>query len=335
MRVALLTPQGQGQLGMSFASGLSRDGHDVHLVGGGALTGGSRELILARQLRFDRALSAALRRPIERRLANLVPEVTIVVKGRFLSGRDVEALRRASGGLVVNYFPDNPFYADFSDPAVIDALRSYDSVFIWSRELVKALRAEGVSGASYLPFGYDDELYGEGQRDQPAWWDIAFVGQWSELRERHIRSLAGLRVVVAGPNWKRRLRSDAARWCTVLSGTPHGRAAAAVYRRSTVGLNILHPQNTNAHNMRTWELPSTGTPCVMTASAFHTHLFGDTGVLAFDGPGDIRDAAECLLRDVSARHAVAAAGEAAVRSGTYRSRMRELLASLDGAATTA
>lgn len=333
MRVALLTPEGEGQLGVSFASALSREGHDAHVVAAGALTGGSRELILARRLKLDRRLSAALRRPIDRRLARLSPEATIVVKGRFLSSGDVEALRRASGGLVVNYFPDNPFYPEFYERAVIEALASYDSIFIWSRHLVERLRHKGMRRTVYLPFGYDDELYHPCKGDERRDWDVGFVGQWSALRERHVRSLAGLRVVVAGPGWAGRLGPDVANWCTVLSGTPHGRQAAGVYRRSKVGLNILHPQNANAHNMRTWELPATGTAAAMTASECHADLFGAAGVVTFEGPGDVREAVESLLGSESARQAVAAAGEAAVRPATYRARMKKLVGSLDGGAT--
>jgi len=51
----------------------------------------------------------------------------------------------------------------------------------------------------------------------------------------------------------------------------------------------------------------------------------------FDGPGDVRAAVEGLLGDASRRDAVAAAGEAAVRHGTYRARMTDLVESLAGA----
>ena len=331
MRIAVLTPAGEGQLGVSFAAALSHEGHDAEVVAAAQLTGGSRPLVLARRVRLDGALSATLRRPIERRLAELRPDVTLVVKGRFLGARDVEALRRVSGGRIVNYFPDNPFYPEFYEDAVMGALAAYDATFIWSRDLVARLRAAGVSRCRYLPFGYDDRVYGRSESDQPRAWQVGFVGQWSELRERHVRALAGLRVGLAGPGWSSRLGADAADWCTVVPGSPHGPAAADVLRRSAVGLNILHPQNVGAHNMRTWEAPSTGRACAMTASAFHDDLFGEEGIAAFDGPGDVRAAVERLLEDDSVRARVAAAGEAAVRPGTYRARMREMLAILEGA----
>lgn len=329
MRIAVLTPEGEGQLGVSFARALSLEGHEAPVIAAGTLTAGSRELILARRLGLERALSPALRRPIERRLTELAPQVTLVVKGRFLSARDVEVLRRASGGLVVNYFPDNPFFPQLYERPVIDALRAYDAVFIWSRDLAERLGRIGVRCARYLPFGYDEELYGRARSDGRAEYDVAFVGQWSLLRERHIRALSGLRVVVAGPGWGGRMAPEMG-WCTVVRGMPHGHKAACVYSRSQIGLNVLHPQNANAHNMRTWELPATGAPCAMTASACHTRLFGTTGVSGFDGPATVRDAVETLLGDESARKTAAATAHAAVRHGTYRARMRELLSSLVG-----
>jgi len=331
MRIAVLTPDGEGQLGVSFARALSLEGHEAPVIEAGALTAGSRELIVARRLKAERALSAALRRPIERKLAELAPQVTLVVKGRFLSAADVEALRRASGGLVVNYFPDNPFFPDLYERPVVDALRAYDAVFIWSQDLAERLARIGVRSAHYLPFGYDEELYRPARPVGDAEYDVAFVGQWSALRERHIRALAGLRVVVAGPGWERRIAPHA-EWCTVVPGMPHGRQAADVYDRCNVGLNVLHPQNAHAHNMRTWELPATGAPCAMTASDCHERLFGTTGISAFDGPERVRGAVEALLEDESARRSMAEAGHAAVRHGTYRARMRDLLSIVDGVA---
>lgn len=331
MKAAVLSPAGEGQLGVSFARALSREGHDSELIAAGPLTGGSRELIAARRLRLERVVSAVRLRPVERRLHQLRPDVTIVIKGRFLGRGDVERLRRASRGAVVNYFPDNPFSPEYHERAVVAALPAYDRVFTWSDELVKRLRAAGVTRASFLPFGYDDELYAPPASDAPPRWDVGFVGQWYDLRERHIRTLGGLRVAVAGPGWRACFERQPLPGCEVLDGNPHGREAAAVYHRSSVGLNILHPDNAGGHNMRTWELPATATASVMTASAFHERLFGTSGVVAIGGSGELRVAVDGLLADDSARREVAAAGRAAVEGGTYRARMRQLVQALDGA----
>lgn len=327
----VLSPEGEGQLGVSFAHALSREGHDTDLIPARPLTGGSRELIAARRLRLGGTLSAMLCRRLQRRLADLRPDLTIVIKGRFLTRKDVARLRKASHGAVVNYYPDNPFSPQYHEPAVLDALPAYDRVFIWSEDLVSRLRAAGVPRASYLPFGYDDELYSAPVSDEPPEWDVGFVGQWYSLREHHIRALAGMRVVVAGPGWRTRLERQPVQGCTVLTGNPHGRRAAEVYHRSKIGLNILHPDNANSHNMRTWELPATGTASIMTASDFHARLFGATGVVAVQGAEDLRGAVERLLADGSVRRDVADAGHAAVKAGTYRARMKQLLEMLGGA----
>jgi hypothetical protein len=69
----------------------------------------------------------------------------------------------------------------------------------------------------------------------------------------------------------------------------------------------------------------------MTASEFHARLFGAAGAITIEDAVELRGVVEGLLRDDSARRAVAVAGRRAVAAGTYRARMRELIAMLGGA----
>jgi hypothetical protein len=248
-------------------------------------------------------------------------DAVIVVKGRFVPENVVERLRRG-GAAVINYFPDNPLYPDFYETALIKSLRAYDLVCVWSEPLAQKLRALSIR-ARMLPFGYDPGLYSTGDPAIECRWDVSFVGQWSEIREQHVKALDGVRVAVAGSGWERAGQLPVG--CSVLEGTWFGRRAADVYRQSRVGLNILHPQNAGAHNMRTWELPATGTAAVMTDSAFHRDLFGADGARLFNGADELRTHVIELLSDDALRGKVAATGRGAVKDGTYRRRMRRLV----------
>ena len=93
---------------------------------------------------------------------------------------------------------------------------------------------------------------------------------------------------------------------------------------------MLDPQNLIGHNMRTWELPATGTPMVATRTPDHERLFDAGGAVLFETPAEMREGVDRLLADETERDAVAAAGLAAVRDGTYRARARELVSAIEG-----
>lgn len=322
MRIAVVGPGGEGQLAPSLASALAHEGHTVELVAADGAQRGQRLLSAARRLGVDTVPARLATSRWTGRESVRRADVVLVVKGRFVPRAVVERLRRGGEAIVVNYFPDNPLFPEFHEPALVDALRAYDAVAIWSEPLAARLRETGVP-ARMLPFGYDEALYGPGEAVEPRW-DVAFVGQWSALRERHVAALEGLRVAVAGSGWAERgdaLPSSAA----ALPGHWFGRRAAALYRESRVGLNVLHPQNEGAHNMRTWELPATGTAAVMTDSAYHRELFAGGGPRLFADLDGLRGAVDELLADDAGRAEAGAAGLRAVRDGTYRARMRDLL----------
>ena len=114
----------------------------------------------------------------------------------------------------------------------------------------------------------------------------------------------------------------------MLSGRHWGREAARLYWSARVGVNVLDPQNLIGHNMRTWELPATGTASVVTRTDDHEALFGAGGAVLVDRPEQLRAAVDRLLADENEREAVGRAGREAVRDGTWQARARELAAAM-------
>jgi spore maturation protein CgeB len=99
-----------------------------------------------------------------------------------------------------------------------------------------------------------------------------------------------------------------------------------IYWRSGVGLNVLAEWNVPAHNMRSFEIPATGTVMVATRTPEHIELFGDDGAVLVSNPAEGRAAVDELLHDEEARASVAARGLERVRPHTFAARMGELLA---------
>lgn len=321
MRIALLSPVGEGQLGVSLARGFAAAGHDVRFVRAALLTSDGRLLPRIHRVGLDALVSRPLTLSAARRSGS--PDVVLVIRGRFVRAGDVELLRQITGAPVVNYFPDNPLDVRLREPALMEALATYDLVVVWSRLLADQLRSIGVRRAAVVAFGYDPELYSPPPRATVPRFDVAFVGGASRHRLRWLRELAGLNVAVAGPHWRR------VAWGTplagaVLNGRYWGRAVARLYWSARVGVNVLDPQNLIGHNMRTWELPATATASVATRTDDHEALFGAGGALLVERPDQLRAAVDRLLADAREREAVGRAGREAVLAGTWQARAREL-----------
>jgi spore maturation protein CgeB len=323
MRLALLTPPGEGQLGVSLTRGFAEEGHDVRLVPAAGLTSDGRVMPRMRRARVDAPLSRALVEVAGRRCGD--PDVVLVIRGRFLRGSDVERLRQRTGAPVVNYYPDHPLVGRLRERPFLRALPAYDLVVVWCEALAAELAVAGVPRAAVVPFGYDPELFSPAPPGEVPEVDVAFVGSASPHRVRWLSQLAGLRLALAGPRWGRLVRGTALAG-SVLAGPRWGRSAARVYWSAKVGVNVLDPQNLIGHNMRTWELPATERATVMTRTPDHEALFARGGAVLVDRPEELRPAVERLLDDRHARDTVARAGRLAVREGTYRARAVELAA---------
>jgi spore maturation protein CgeB len=279
----------------------------------------------ARRAGIDGLLSRPLARLAAARSGS--PDAVLVVRGRFLRSHDVELLREATGAPVVNYYPDNPLHGRLREAVFLRALATYDLVAVWCSSLADELAAIGVRRRVVVPFGYDPVLYAPPPAGTVPDFDVAFVGSASPNRLRWLRELDGLRVAVAGHRWRRLARGTPLA-AGVLAGPHWGRDAARVYWSAHVGVNLVDPQNLIGHNMRTWELPATGRPSVMTRTPDHEALFSTGGAVLVDRPTELRPAVEQLLADPRERMRIGRAGAAAIRHGTWRLRARELAAAI-------
>jgi glycosyltransferase involved in cell wall biosynthesis len=324
MRISIITPTRPGALGLLLGRGLDDEGHDVSYVSDGPLLGGDNLLLGARRLRLDRAPSAFRAAKLRPRVVAQQPDVVIVIKGLFLSRPQIERLRRETGAAVVNYYPDDPF---FRRPARSHAaaLRAYDCVFLWSNLIVDRARSHGVN-AQLVPFGYDPTVYKPYPEVERAR-EVAFVGRYYPIRHEFLEALADRDLIISGYGWRAGTRgSPLAR--AVVGEDDWEERAARLYCSARVGVNVLVPQCIDAHNMRTWELPATGTPTVASRSPDHERIYGQDGAVLFSTPDELRVAVERLLADDRLRALTGESGRRAVASGTYRQRAREILALL-------
>lgn len=327
MRVIVVGPEERG--GGSLAAGLTRGaddaGHDAVLVSARTLIEGSGALIRARRVGVDSVLRRVYERDLERRLEAAAPDIVVVVKGRFIDARLVKRLRDSLACPIVNYYPDDPYASGLADPATAAALPAYDEVVTWAPHIAEALDRNGVRSVRVIRFAYDPALYRPPPAPLTSVWDAVLIGQCYPVRLRYVEALCDLNLFVTGLGWK------AAAADGPLAGRVGGVSIPAVqtcetYWRARVALNVLHPVNVPAHNMRSFEIPATGTPMVATRTPEHVDLFGEDGAVLVDSPTELRSRLRALLDDPDELARIGARGLERVRPHTYAARMRELLA---------
>ena len=301
--------------------------------------GYTRGRLLARA----RPLRRLLRRPLwalmARETAALArrhrPDLVLATKAPFLGVDEVRGLRR-SGAPVAMIYPDSPYGAYTQRADVLKVLAAYDRVYVWGRHLVTRLSGDGVAAAAYLPFAFDAGDYaGDGPADTPSCGRahaIAFIGQRYDKREAWLGALRGLDVGVWGLGWE---RSDVARSAghCVHTEAVHGAAAGAIYRGTTLALNVLHDDNVPAHNMRTFEIPPCGAVMLSEATEEIAAFFEpERACLLAADPAALRAQAERAIADRALSRAVAQEGARSAAPHTYQARVRTLLSDLGVAA---
>lgn len=277
MKVVLAGETGSGAMLQSLAPGL-REGAEVVVVD---TTGPN--------IKGARGFVGRVRRKVDQRRAGvrlveavsqLRPDVVLLVKGRGIDHTSIAAAQEA-GAQVACYYPDNPRWTRQQEPGVLDRLKACDLVITFSERQAEGLRQVGARTA-VVPFGYDPRWYPvtkpSAERNE-----VVFLGTWSRRRQRYLAALTDLpiRLVVRGTGWDCQQE--------VVAGPPvYEDAAGELLSRALVGINLLHPQNAGAHNMRTREITACGALQLTDIGTDGTPLRDGASCGWFDGPKDLR-----------------------------------------------
>ena len=252
-----------------------------------------------------------------------------------LHGWAIEEARKG-GAACLHYSTDDPWNPVHRAGWFLRTLPIYDHIFSTRRSNLGDFRSLGCRRVSYLPFGYDPELFFP---EHPAideieglGCDVLFVGGADDDRVPVLSGLvdAGLRVALYGDYWDRypRLRSS-----------HRGRADASLLRRATlaasINLCLCRRANRDGHVMRTFEIPAVGGFMLAEDTPEHRELFGAEGecVDYFRGLGELVDKARRMLDLPNERKAMARAARQRILSGghTYADRLRTILSNSAGA----
>jgi hypothetical protein len=263
---------------------------------------------------------------LERFYARPMWDAVLVFKGYYLAPSTIRKLRTRAEVPWTVLNPDSPFEqgSGASSPYIRRSIPEYDLYFIWSRALLGRLREAGARQPVYLPFAADELThYPAPTRDPSLAGTVVLVGTCDPQRAELIRSIADLPVRVYGTGWDRvagsRLRNK-------VSPGVWGEDLRRVSTSALACLNVLRPQNTGAHNMRTFEVPAMGGVMLATRSAEQRELFPEgSSSLMFSDPRELREVITGLTRGQFDTESIRRRALEHAAGHTYTQRARRIL----------
>lgn len=258
------------------------------------------------------------------------PDVIVFLKGETISHESLLSLKALNIPLA-SWWVDSPF----SSPMPIRYFELFDMVYMYDKECVVNLMAQGIKHVMYLPCACDQTTYFPQSLDPSAYPNfnctIGFIATYYPERAELLSQMKGLNVGLWGDGW------DAAHELHELPyGTWRGRRitgadAAKVYNLATICPNVHHPQTRfGGLNTRTFEiLAAGGFELVDNVPGLEDNFDVGREIVAYSSPANFRELSEYYLSHPAERAAIIERGRARVmRDHTYKQRLEVILGTL-------
>lgn len=254
------------------------------------------------------------------------PQVVITTGTAPLTAAALQALRRL-GIFCLNYSTDDPWNPTQTASWFLRTLPFYDLIFTTRRANVRDFQHIGCSDVQYLPFGYDDELFGgSGGSMQGGGHDVLFVGGADKERVAFVSEFmsSGPPVALVGAYWTTARQT---RRFALGHRTPD--EVRILTAAAKVNLCLVRRANRDGHVMRSFEIAALGGCMLVEDTAEHRDIFGEDGeaVVYFRSPREAAERARSLLADPAERARLSAVVRARISRGahTYPDRLVSML----------
>lgn len=230
-------------------------------------------------------------------------DAVIVFKGMQLTPAWLAKCKLASQSATwVNFNPDDPFNLisrGATNQNVFKSIGLYDIYVTWAKHLIPSIKKKGCPVAVYLPFAFDEDYhFPSNSLSMDLSETITFVGTWDKQREQVLTEIADMPLMIFGSYWDRISKRSPLRG-KIHPANLYGEELRRVISSSKASLNILRPQNSNAHNMRTFEIPAMRGLMVTTSSEEQNYYFPEgQACLMYKDSQELRSKLKKLLNNV-------------------------------------
>jgi spore maturation protein CgeB len=328
MRLALVGMFGGTHLGGSFSRAAERIGVEAVILDANDAFSGPR-LLRTLSWRLMGHRPPRLGRFSEEVAASCLrsrPDILIALGTASLTRTTIEKLSSA-GTLCMTFCSDDPFNKTQRADWHLAALPAYRVAFTPRRANLADLRALGCPDVRYLPFGYDEALFGPCAHEPgPQDLDVLFVGGADGDRVQFIREFlrSGLRMGLVGGYWDRFPEMQ-----PYALGFKTPEELCTLSATAKVNLCLVRKANRDGHVMRSFEIAAVGGCMLAEDTDEHREIFGPEGetVLYFRNAGEASTKAAWLLSNAEERFRMAQAvrKRAGGAENTYRARLATML----------
>ncbi|MGH7924204.1 MAG: CgeB family protein [Candidatus Binatus sp.] len=319
----------------ALEAGAARGEHEFKFLDEAAFIKGSRSMaeriadrVAGRPLSGYQEMNRAL---VERADA-FSPDIILIGKGRWFTPAALEAARKVSGAVLVNWATDDPFNRADSSRELIKSIPLYDLYVCTKKDIMDDVKRAGCANVAYVRFGYKPEVHfpeAPATDEECARFtcDVMFAGGCDAHRTAYFealtRAMPGVKLRLYGMYWER---------VRALRQYARGFAVAREYRLAVGGakiaVNLVRRANRDDHVMRTFEIPACGGFMLTERSGTHDELFSEDDEAAFFGtPVEFVAKVRSYLERDEARARIAAAGNRKIAHGrnTYADRLLEII----------
>jgi spore maturation protein CgeB len=326
MRVLILGEDAPGGLMGSFERGFAELGIETRTFCLARAYASAMPSIRSRALRrvAEPVLLSTFNENVARDMTGVEVDLVLVIKGHRLSAATIERVRESTEAPVVNFYPDDPFSDERSNRLAYgpNVLAAYDACFTFARHLMPGYEDAGARSVHYLPFARDPSLHAPVATPTTPAFDVVFVGNLDAERVRFLDALArDYRVGVFGERTAAAVPRGSVLARATFAPAAYGKDLARALGCGAISLNVMRPQNSRSHNMRSFESPACGAFTLSQRTPELSELFAEGEQIAcFSDVDELRAAVARWLPDAPGRTAISGAGFARVRDDTYARR---------------
>jgi spore maturation protein CgeB len=335
LNIFLVATLGYGSYGDNLLRAFSGSGHRVMIFNRRryfpfALSMSSR---IVRRLRRKKMLTL-FNRDIVKEVQNFRPDLIVVMKGVDLAPETLHRIKEQTPGAIlcnVNY--DDYFSGTPSNlfPDLKGIIPCYDWFFPSKKNNVLRLKELGAANVRYLPLGYDPCSHFP-VRPTRAEYDeyksqVAFIGTYTADRASSLELLSGYDLSIWGTHWNRKYHGIKLKKA-IRNRLACGMDFSRVVNSADININFLREENSDTHNLKTFELPACG-GFVISQRSDELGEFFEEGeeIVTFGDLSEMKEKIEYYLRHRVERERIARGAYQRVRRERYtiRDRVETLL----------
>jgi len=205
----------------------------------------------------DKSLKKIWRWHMNKKLAQVVetnkPDILLINKGETIEAETLWQIRKKTGSLIINVYPDNPIYM-----GKVEAIKPCHLFFVKDTYILLTLRKAGLNNVFYLPQCTDPEVYkplslNQSERSLYSA-DLSLLGSMYPYRVGFIEELmTEFKPAIWGKGWSKTSNKEILK---LYRGKDiRGTLKAKAISGAAISLNPHHPLNDiNGVNKRTYDI---------------------------------------------------------------------------------